>query len=148
MSYKILAIISGVPGTGKSTQAKMLQKKLENLGTKAEIFEADAFCMVDGKYCWKPGNVKANHEKCQAQARAAMDAGEAVIISNTSLTPMERKPYFDMAIEHGYEVYYCHLSKIFGNIHGINAGIVQKMEAKYQPLTAWEKDHAFRIIEG
>ena len=42
MSYKILAIISGVPGTGKSTRAKMLQKKLENLGTKAEIFEADA----------------------------------------------------------------------------------------------------------
>lgn len=96
MSPKILYLMRGVSGSGKSTVAKRLG------GT---IFSTDDFFMKDGKYEFDPSQIKINHEKNQARAEEAMKNGiSPIVIDNTNTQAWEMKPYVLAAHRHGYEV--------------------------------------------
>ncbi|APD19463.1 hypothetical protein QE331_gp089 [Pseudomonas phage 20Sep416] len=115
MKEKILYIIRGLPGSGKSSFAENLYNKTWKSGGLASICEADDYQMEFGKYVWKAERVAESHKKCMAKARSSMEVGlEAVIVSNTSTREREIKPYIDMAEEFGYTV----ISLIVENRHG------------------------------
>ena len=108
---KTLYIIRGVSGAGKSTLAKTLSSH-----EHWPICEADQYHYTeDGVYDWKPENMAVAHKWCQEQVREAMVCRIAkIIVSNTSTTEKELKPYIALADEHGYQV----ISLVVENRHG------------------------------
>ena len=55
---KILIIVRGVPGCGKSTFAELLVPQYA-------ICTADDHHIKDGVYVWKPENIAMSHTRCQ-----------------------------------------------------------------------------------
>lgn len=107
---KTLIILRGVSGAGKSTVADMLAEGLW------PICEADKFHYTeDGVYDWKPENIQAAHAWCQSEVKDMMGWGFLrIIVSNTSTSEKELKPYLDLAAENGYRV----ISLVVENRHG------------------------------
>lgn len=107
---KTLIILRGVSGAGKSTVADMLAEGLW------PICEADKFHYTeDGVYDWKPENIQAAHKWCQDQVKEMMEwKFRKIILSNTSTSEKELKPYLYLAAENGYRV----ISLVVENRHG------------------------------
>lgn len=122
-----LILITGPAGAGKSTRARELMKER---GIRYN-FEADQW-MKDsqGNYCFNPKKLYYCHKKCQEYTESAMRLKQDVIISNTTLTKKEAKPYIDLAKEHGYEVEIIHLVTQFQNLHGVPEEKVKQMQNK------------------
>ena len=106
---KVLIIVRGIPGCGKSTFAKLLGGK---------VFTADDYHMVDGKYMWTQEKAGAAHVWCQSECERYMKWElSPAIVANTSTTVKELKPYYDLAEKYGYKIF----SVIVENRHsGVN----------------------------
>lgn len=107
---KQLIILRGVSGAGKSTVAEIISEGYW------PICEADQYHYTEnGVYDWKPENVGKAHAWCQSIVRDAMASNiKKIIVSNTSTTEKELKPYFTIAEEFGYQV----ISLVVENRHG------------------------------
>lgn len=126
---KTLYIIRGLPGAGKSTFADSLSKSLN-----CAYFEADSFHMTANGYEWKPENVYTAHKLCQDHVAKCMEYGhENVIVSNTSTTEKEMKPYLDFAEEYGYRVVSLIVENRHGNesVHNIPQETIEKMRDRF-----------------
>jgi predicted kinase len=104
---KILYIVRGVPGSGKTTFAKLLT---------LNIFEADHyFYDNDGNYNFIASEIKEAHKECQQYVGYAMESNTPKIaVSNTFTQEWELQPYYELAIKYGYYV----TSIIVENRHG------------------------------
>ena len=91
---KVLYIVRGVPGSGKTTLAKQLT---------ANVFEADHyFYDNDGNYNFIPSEIKEAHKECQQFVGYAMESGiQKIAVSNTFTQEWEMKPYFELAEKYG-----------------------------------------------
>lgn len=107
---KQLIILRGVSGAGKSTVAEIISEGYW------PICEADQYHYTkSGVYDWKPENVGKAHAWCQGIVRDAMASNlNKIIVSNTSTTEKELKPYLALAEEFGYQV----ISLVVENRHG------------------------------
>lgn len=107
---KQLIILRGVSGAGKSTVAEIISEGYW------PICEADQYHYTEnGVYDWKPENVGKAHAWCQSIVRDAMVSNiKKIIVSNTSTTEKELKPYLTLAEEFGYQV----ISLVVENRHG------------------------------
>lgn len=122
-----LILITGPAGAGKSTRA---QELMEERGIVYN-FEADQW-MKDGQgnYFFDPKKLYYCHKKCQEHAESVMKLNQDVIVSNTTLTKKEARPYIELAKEHGYEVEIIHLTTQFQNLHGVPGEKVKQMQNK------------------
>lgn len=141
---KYMFILSGAPGSGKSTLANRIVDEAsdgELIRPINEVCEADDYWYLLGKgeYLFKPQLLPLAHKWCQDEVRKIVEKGGNVIVSNTNLTCRDRKPYFQMAKEHGYKVVFIHLDNDFGNIHNVPEDVVDRMRGKYQELDGWER---------
>ncbi len=127
MNERVLIIIRGIPGCGKSSFAKLF-------GT-SNVCTADDYFMKDGEYKWDPSKIKFAHEWCQSKAKSMMDVYEPlIIVANTSTTERELKPYYDLAEKYGYKVYSVivenrHEGK---NIHNVPEATLEAMKTRFQ----------------
>lgn len=128
---KILFIVRGLPGSGKSTFAKTLG------GTH---FETDNFFMVDGEYKFDVTKLKAAHEWCQNSVNTAMilnittDLNNTIVVSNTFTQEWEMKPYFDMAETYGYRVFSLIVENRHGGVnqHGVPEDKLEIMKNRFE----------------
>ena len=128
---KVLYIVRGVPGSGKSTFAKSLG------GTH---FEADQFFMVDGKYNFDGSKLKEAHNWCQNIVNTAMilnlTAGlnKRIVVSNTFTQEWEMNDYYKMAEELGYMVFSLIVENRHGgkNIHGVPDDKLEVMKNRFE----------------
>lgn len=128
---KILFIVRGLPGSGKSTFAKTLG------GTH---FETDNFFMVDGEYKFDVTKLKVAHEWCQNSVNTAMilnittDLNSTIVVSNTFTQEWEMKPYFDMAETYGYRVFSLIVENRHGGInqHGVPQDKLEIMKNRFE----------------
>lgn len=124
---KTLYIITGPPGSGKTTRAKELKKEQGIICH----YEADMWMEdFDGNYCFDPKKLGFCHRKCQEKTLEAMKKGFDVIVSNTTLTKKEAFPYIDLAKEFGYDIQIIHLEPVYQNVHGVSKEKIQMMKDK------------------
>lgn len=122
---KILIIVRGIPGCGKSTFAKLLG---------GYVCTADDFLMKDGVYCWSPEKAGGAHVACQLQVRDYMKKGMSpVIVANTSTTIKEMKPYYELAEEFGYKVFSVIVENRHGGVneHDVPEETLEKMRKRF-----------------
>ena len=128
---KVLYIVRGVPGSGKSTFAKSLG------GTH---FETDKFFMVDGEYKFDGTKIKEAHKWCQDSVNTAMllnhTAGlnSIIVVSNTFTQEWEMEPYFQMANYFDYKVFSIVVENRHGGInkHGVPEDKIQLMKDRFE----------------
>ncbi|XP_054829411.1 NEDD4-binding protein 2-like 2 isoform X2 [Eublepharis macularius] len=101
-SQKVLVILRGLPGSGKTTLSRIL------LGQSHDgiVFSTDDyFCQQDGCWSYNVGQLGAAHDWNQKRAKQAMDQGRSpIIIDNTNTQAWEMKPYVEAALEKNYRV--------------------------------------------
>lgn len=124
-----LTLIRGIPGSGKTSLAYVLQ---QDRRTTSLHFEADQFFMKNGEYLFDRTRLREAHEYCQDQTRLHLSRGFHVIVSNTFTTLKEMKPYFQMIHEYGKQpaVYVCQSN--WGNEHGVPDDVLQAMTERFQ----------------
>jgi len=123
---KNLIIVRGLPGSGKSTFAKLLGRAV----CTADDFHTDR----NGNYNWKPENVGRAHEWCKRKCKRFMKAGiETVIIANTSTTEDEIRPYIMIAKNYGYRVFSIVVENRHGGVneHHVPETTLEKMKNRF-----------------
>ena len=95
-----LYIIRGCSGSGKSTFAKTLADAL-----KINYYEADMFAQnEEGEYIFDVSKLGYYHSACQHAVLSELANGWDVIVSNTSTTEKDLKPYLAVAKEFNAKV--------------------------------------------
>ena len=102
---KELILLRGIPGSGKSTFAKMICN---------QHVEADMYFMQDGEYKFDASKLKQAHEWCRTKTEDWMKKRYNVVVSNTFTMEWEMDTYYELAKEYGYQVH----SLIMENRHG------------------------------
>jgi predicted kinase len=124
---KVLYLVRGLPGSGKSTFSK-------NLGGKH--FEADMyFTGPDGSYNFVPESISEAHNWCRHSVMDAMKNGEPlVVVSNTFTMKWEMEAYYLLAQELGYMVFSIIVENRHGgkNLHGCPEEKVEIMRGRFE----------------
>ncbi|XP_072706480.1 NEDD4-binding protein 2-like 2 isoform X2 [Ciconia boyciana] len=100
-SQKLLLILRGLPGSGKSTLSRVL------LGQSHDgiVFSTDDYFRHQDGYTYNAAQLGDAHDWNQKRAKQAMEQGKSpVIIDNTNTQAWEMKPYVEVALEKGYRV--------------------------------------------
>jgi len=117
-----LYLVRGLPGSGKSTMARMISDV---------HFEADMYHMVGDKYVFVGENIKAAHEWCYQSTRIFLNRVAVVAVSNTFTTLKEMQRYLDFQKD-GHRIAVIRCTGEFGNIHNVPADVMEKMKARFE----------------
>ena len=129
---KLLTIISGLPGSGKTTLAHTIAVYPTG---NAAVCEADSFFYVDGVYKFDPSKLGVAHQICQDKVENLMRKGGPVIVSNTSLSLKEILPYQLLAAQYGYKIQWIGIfSSPFESLHNIPEYTFERMKTKFSGL--------------
>lgn len=121
----MLMLIRGVPGSGKST----LARELISQGVIDCHYEADQYFYNErGEYEWDVNHLMDAHDWCRYQAETALERGERVAVSNTSLRLRDIRSYLDLARDSGVlPLRIVTLRSEYGSIHGVPEETIEKM---------------------
>jgi predicted kinase len=124
---KILYIVRGIPGSGKSTFAKTLG---------GQHYEADMyFINEDGKYQFDVTKIKDAHQWCQSFVKTDMILEyPKIVVSNTSTQEWEMEPYFKFAKEYGYVVFTVVVENRHEGVnqHGVPKDKLEQMRNRFE----------------
>ena len=126
---KELILLRGVPGSGKSTVAKLF-------GDAPCHYEADMFFIDERNvYRFEPAKIKDAHNWCRHKTMEAMKAGHpTVIVSNTFTQEWEMDAYYELAKEYGYRVHTLIVENRHGGVneHGVPEDKLQAMKNRFE----------------
>lgn len=132
---KILYIIRGVPGAGKSTFAHTIWER-------QVICEADKY-FIDketGEYKFDGSKIKDAHQWCRDEVESKMKHNQMndrfypeIVVSNTFTTDGELEPYIKLAEQYGYTVFSLIIENRHGNssVHSVPLSTIQKMKNRF-----------------
>src|SRR5262252_5253315 len=96
---QVVYIMRGVPGSGKSFDARLL-------AAEEQIFSADhVFGTTNAEYIarWKQEDLGAAHNFCQKNVRMAMQRRlTPIVVDNTNVVCRDIMPYIELALRYGY----------------------------------------------
>lgn len=112
---KIVHLVRGVPGSGKTTLGKEIIK-----GTNGELHSADDFFTdANGEYHYDRFKLPEAHKQCQDRCMSAMQRGVSpLVIANVFYKRYFLEPYYRLADIYGYTVVEICVKSEFKNIHG------------------------------
>jgi predicted kinase len=124
---KVLYIVRGIPGSGKSTFAKQLT---------ANVFEADHYFYDENcNYKFDPTKIKDAHQDCQDNVKHAMVSSiPKIAVSNTSTMEWELAPYYILAEQYGYSIFSVVVENRHNgvNVHGVPKDKLEQMKTRFE----------------
>jgi len=122
---KILIILRGLPGAGKSTLAKTLG---------GIHIEADHYFMKDGEYKFDASKLKQAHEHCRTSTEGWMMEGYNIVVSNTFTQEWEMDAYYELAEKYEYRVYSIIVENRHNGVneHGVPADKLEQMKNRFE----------------
>jgi predicted kinase len=105
----IVLIMSGIPGSGKTSYAEAYKADQEAKERVCVIVSADDFFKTgrNGEYIYDGSKIAAAHAQCMRffiEAVSEEDAADVVIVDNTNTTAVEIAPYMAVANAYGADV--------------------------------------------
>jgi predicted kinase len=132
---KILTLVRGLPGSGKSTFAHFIWNDYA-------ICEADKFFYdKEGNYNFDATKLKLAHTWCFNQVRTRMEDNKLnpqfypeIVVSNTFTQEWEMEKYYELAEEYGYKVFSIIVENRHGglNQHGVPADKLEQMKNRFE----------------
>ena len=96
---KVLILMRGIPGSGKSSLATQISRDFNGVVQSADTFFINKF----GIYDFRPELLVEAHANCQKETRKwAERETKVIIVDNTNLESWEMEPYAKIAKENGY----------------------------------------------
>lgn len=120
----VLHIFRGLPGSGKSTEAKKLD---------IPHYEADMYHMVDGKYKFDASKLGFAHDCCKNAVEYSLNNDKDCVVSNTFTTKKEIAPYVEIAKRGGHDIKLKTMTKNYGNIHDVPQEAIERMRDRFVP---------------
>jgi len=136
MIPKILYLIRGVPGSGKSTFA-------HTIWNDYAICEADQYFVnkETGEYEFKPDEIKIAHQWCKDEVENRMKDNQVnpqyypeIVVSNTFTQEWEMESYYKLAEKYGYRVFSLIVENRHGgkNTHGVPEEKLEIMKNRFE----------------
>lgn len=125
---KVLFLIRGLPGAGKTTFANLISDF---------VLSSDMFFETENGYEYDPLKVRGAHAWCEAQTEHAMKRMIArVAVANTFTEEWELLPYIDMSQKYGYQVHSIIVENRHGgqNSHGVSDEKLQMMNDRFEMM--------------
>ena len=126
---KILTLVRGIPGSGKTTFAETMAALSD-----AKVFSADMYFEDnEGNYNFDANQLGAAHKWCEDNVDNLMSFGRNVFVANTFTREREMKKYYELATKHGYKVFSIIVENRHGNIniHKVPAETLIKMRERF-----------------
>lgn len=131
---KVLIILRGLPGSGKSSFANLMW-------SSHVVCEADQFFYDDeGNYNFDASKLGQAHRECQEKVETFMMDNQKnphyyteIVVSNTSTTEKELQPYLDLASKYGYTVVSLIVENRHDgkNVHGVPVDKLEQMRNRF-----------------
>jgi len=122
---KQIILFRGLPGSGKSSLAESLCKK---------VFSADMFFEKDGKYNFDASKLPQAHKWCVESVEQAMfDEVEIIGVANTFTTEWEMEKYFELAEDNDYRISTVIVENRHGstNVHNVPQEALDRMKGRF-----------------
>lgn len=124
---KELILFRGLPGSGKTTLAKILVDV---------VFSADDyFTDSDGNYLFNQYHIREAHALCQYNVEQAMEglSRSKIGVANTFTQDWEMNPYFSLAAKYGYRIHSIIVENRHGSsdVHGVPTETKDKMRQRF-----------------
>lgn len=126
---KQLYLIRGIPGSGKSTFAKLIK---DVNGENSKHFEADQFFVKDNNYKFDASKIQDAHDWCKANTDKSLEDDCVVIVSNTFTTKKELKPYFEIAKKHNLVPEVITIQSQHNNTHNVPEEKLNAMRSRFE----------------
>jgi predicted kinase len=130
---KTVYIMRGIPGSGKSTEARQLA------GSGGVIHSTDDYFMSDGEYRFNVTDLPANHAKNFSSFTNSLRHGVSpIVVDNTNTKTWEYSRYVQQAKKFGYAVEIVEMPIISPelaasrNTHGVPRDVIAQMINRWQ----------------
>ncbi|XP_078369356.1 NEDD4-binding protein 2-like isoform X2 [Oculina patagonica] len=133
---KLLILVRGLPGSGKSSLAQRLK------GAHGVVFSTDDYFYRNQRYEFDVSLLGEAHGWNQQRAKSALEKLQSpVIIDNTNTQAWEMKPYVSMALKYGYQIKFVEPDTSWKwnvkelarrNQHGVSIAAIIRMKERYE----------------
>lgn len=127
-----LILLRGLPGSGKTTLAKILSEN-----NTYPVFSVDDYFTneITGEYIFNFQNNHLAYKQCEELSLDSMKQNiTKIIVHNTFTMDWELEPYFKLATEFNYNLFIVTVENYHKNknTHGVSDEQLQKMAEKYR----------------
>ena len=135
MIPKVLTLVRGLPGSGKSTFANTITNEFS-------VCEADKFFTdKEGNYNFDATKLSQAHSWCREQVKIRMKDNQMneqfyphIVVSNTFTKEWEMSEYFELAKVYGYKVFTIIVENRHGGVnqHGVPNEALTRMRDRFE----------------